>query len=235
MKKSSEKRSRSSSVRREDALRRLREKFDGEDEDFDPSEEPIITPLLKSADGGIPKIIEALRAHDDDDAREFISMYDSVSKEDRRLVTLEEIAYVAGIGSLRLGEIAQSAMILHGQLTTKLLLASNLHKVVARSLKEASTPKGIEDRKMMLTAGGILPSPKGTTIAIQNNNSSEGSKSKDIENSEAVYLDPGQRLRAIHEAVEQRRLPSPPSSPIRVGGTIDHMQLEAAEIVSERG
>jgi hypothetical protein len=221
--------------RREEALARLKNNFerDHDGETFDPSDQPIITPLLKSAEGGIPKILEALRAHDDDDARGFIDLYDSLSIPDRRYLSLEEIATAAGIGSLRLGEIAQSAMILHGQLTTKLLLASSINKVVKASIKQAVTARGVADREMMLKAGGVLPVPKGAQIAIQTNITPDKSETKQLESApEPVYLDSGQRLRMIHEAVEQRRLPAPKSDPVDVGGPLDKMQREAAEIIS---
>lgn len=224
---------------RDEALARLKEKFESENEGevFDTEGEPIITPLLKSADGGIPRILEALRAHDDDDARAFIALYDSLSKIDRKFLSLEEISVAAGIGSLRLGEIAQSAMILHGQLTSKLLLSSTLSKVVATSLEQAQKPRGIADREMMLKAGGVLPVPKGAQIAIQTNVTNERAETKQLpESAEPVYLDADQRLRAIHEAVEgnQRRLPAPKSEPVEIGGQIDRMQAQVAEVITHQ-
>src|SRR5271165_4695853 len=99
---------------REEALYRLKERYENENDGelFNPSMEPIITPLLKAADGGIDRILEALRAYDDDDAREFVELYDSLSGKDRQYLTLEEISVASGIGSLRLAEISQSAMIM---------------------------------------------------------------------------------------------------------------------------
>lgn len=221
---------------RTEALARLKARFESENdgEEFDATNEPTITPLLKSADGGIPRIIEALRAHDEEDARDFIEIYDSLTATDRKYLTLEEIAVASGIGSLRLGEVAQSAMILHGQLTTKLLLASSMSKVVAASLKEAVKPKGLVDREWMLKSGGILPVPKGAQIAIQTNVTREGAETKTLPVEDAVYLNAGQRLRMIHEAVEQRRLPAPPSDPVELGGALDKMQKEAAAVLAER-
>jgi hypothetical protein len=221
---------------RASALYRLKSKWEAENdgEQWESEKEPIITPLLKMVEGGIDRVMEALRAHDDDDARDFIDLYDSLSAKDKQYLTLEEISFAAGIGSLRLGEIANTALILHSKLTTSLLLASNLHRVVSASIKQAIKPSGLSDREWMLKAGGILPVPKGATIAIQTNVAGERAETKTIESETPQYLDPGQRLRMIHEAVESRRLPAPKSEPIELGGRIDHIQREAAEILVER-
>jgi hypothetical protein len=222
---------------REEALFRLKERFENENEGevFDPSGEPIITPLLKAADGGIERILEAMRAYDDDDARDFIELYDSLSGKDKQYLSLEEIAVASGIGSLRLAEIAQSAMIMHGQLTTKLLLASNMSKIVSTSIKQALTPKGLADREMMLKAGGIMPVPKGATIAIQNNIADGRSETKTLDAPTPSYLTASERLKAIHDAVEVRRLPVPPSPTIEKGGIIDALHHEVAETIKMSG
>ena len=230
-------RKRTSKEFREEALYRLKERFENENEGeiFDASGEPVITPLLKSADGGIERILEAMRAYDDDDAREFIELYDSLTKKDRQYLSLEEIAVASGIGSLRLAEIAQSAMIMHGQLTTKLLLASNMSKIVNTSIKQALTPKGLADREMMLKAGGVLPVPKGAQIAIQTNVSEGRSETKTIEGTVPTYLSSSERLKAIHDAVEVRRLPVPASPPIEKGGIIDVLHQNVAEVIRDTG
>jgi hypothetical protein len=216
---------------RAEAFNRLKQGYEAshEGETFDAEGEPVITPILKAAEGGIPRLLEALRAHDDDDARSFIERYDSLTATDRKHLSLEEIAVASGIGSLRLAEISLSASILHGQLTSKLILASAMPSIVQTSVKWAKTKRGLADREMMLKAGGVLPVPKGAQIAIQNNVAGE---TKETE-SEPMYLDPGQRLRMIHEAVEQRRLPAPPSEPISIDGRLSHLQDRTAEILVE--
>lgn len=226
-------RDKSPAVLRRDALKRLEVKWNGaEGEAFDSSGEPTVTPLLKAAEGGIPRIMEALRAHDDTDAREFVALYDSLSRDDLRHLTLEEIAYASRIGSLRLAEVATSAVILHGQMTSKLLLHSAIGAITRTSIKMAKREKGGFDREMMLKAGGVLPLPKGTQIAIQNNNGQAKESGSGAAEAEPQYLDAGERLRLIHEAVEPRRLPSPPSDPIDIGGRLSHMQDDVAEALS---
>ena len=232
-------------------MNRLRQRYENEHdgEVLDLEGEPTITPILKSAEGGIPRILEALRAHDDDDARSFIELYDSLTAVDRKHLTLEEVSAAAGIGSLRLAEVATSAMILHGQMEAKLCLASSMGKVVKSVVKAATDEipimatigeKSVQigktngDVKAMELFGKmtkLVPVPKG----VQVNFGPLSDKDQDESNTpEPIYLDPGQRLKAIHDAVEQRRLPAPPSEPVLIHGRLDNIQAEVAEILVER-
>ena len=65
-----------------EALVRLRRRWEKEheDEEWEPEKEPIITPMLKGVEGGIRHVLEALRAHDDDDAQAFIDAYDGLTR-----------------------------------------------------------------------------------------------------------------------------------------------------------
>lgn len=243
-------RDRSSAQMRKEALKRIEQFWSASHEDseekFSAAHEPIVTPMLEAADGGVAAVLEALRAHSDPDARQFIALYDSLSQKNRKLLTLEEIAYAAGIGSLRLAEVAVSAMILSGQAKAKLLIASSMHTVTRSIVKAATAEQPIFDRegevagytsgdtKAMEIFGrisGMVPTPKGANIIINNSPAPEKESPETIE-AEPVYLDSGERLRLIHEAVEQRRLPSPPSAPIDIGGRLDHMQADVAEVLS---
>lgn len=222
-------RTRSAVKYRREALTRLKERWGGDGE-FDPSGQPTVTPALQSAEGGLPHILEALRAHSDEDAREFIELYDSLTLRDRKYLTLEEVAYACGIGSLRLAEVATSAMILYGQMTSKIMLAAGLPGIVQTSVRLAKTDKGGFDREMMLKAGGVLPVPKGNTFVFPPREI-EDRGPKTIE-AEPEYLDAGERLRLIHDAVDPKRLPSPPSTPVDIGGRLAHIQDETAEVLA---
>jgi len=238
---------------RMEALNRLKQGYESahEGEVLNLEGQPIVTPILKSAEGGLPRILEALRAHDDPDAKSFILLYDSLTGNDRNHLTLEEIAVAAGIGSLRLAEVATSAMILYGQMEAKLLIASTMGKVTKSIVKAAvdevpitaynmqtgnnevvgRTNGDVKAMELFGKMSGLVPIPKGATIAIQTNLSSD--RSLPPQENEPIYLDPGQRLRMIHEAVGQRRLPAPPSESIAVGGRLERLQHETAVILDE--
>jgi hypothetical protein len=107
---------------------RLRERWeeDHEGEEWEAEDEPIISPMLASVEGGVKHVLDALRAYDDPDARAFLETMEECSSRDRKHLNLEAISFAAGIGSLRLAEIAQTAIFLYDGMKTKMLLASGL-------------------------------------------------------------------------------------------------------------
>ena len=247
------KRERTAKEYRAEAIRRLKQRFEKEHEGetFDASGEVTVTPLLKSAEGGIPRILDALRAHDNEDAGDFIELYDSLSGKDRQYLKLEEIAVAAGIGALRLWEVASSAMLLHGQREAQMFIASSMRKVLKATVKAATdqvpivagigedqvvvghTNGDVRAMELFGKMSGLVPTPKGATINFQNNVTTE-KDDDDAPSASPVWIDSSDRLKIIHEAVGQRRLPSPPASPLQVGGRLDQMQTEIVGILRER-
>ena len=165
------KRVQSDQAARSKALSRLENlwKMENEDGECEPESETSVTQMLCSVEGGMQHCIEALRVHDDEDARAFIEIWDRCTATDRKHLSVEEIAHACGIGSLRLAEITNTALFLYGNMQTQMMLAAGLPAVVAQSLKQAKTRKGYADREWMLKAGKILPIPKGAQTAIQIN------------------------------------------------------------------
>ncbi len=204
--------------------------------------------MLKGVEGGIRHVLEALRAHDDDDAQAFIELADSLSAGDRKHAPIEAIAFAAGIGSLRLAELAQTALFLYGTMKTKMLLSSAMPKVMKATIKAATdevpitadTMEGrivvghsngdIKAMEMFHKMSGLMPLPKGAQIAIQNN---FGDKEDDKPSGQG-WRAPEDRLREFHDMTEPKRLPSPPAPPVTLGGHFDRMQEETVEIMAER-
>jgi hypothetical protein len=233
---------------RKAAVRRLRERWeeDHDGEDWCPEKEPVVTPMLKAVEGGLAHVIKALQSHDDDEARTFVDEYYRVSVTDRKHLPIEAIAFAAGIGSLRLAELAQTALYLYASMETKMLISTSMPKVT-RSIVKAATDQvpitawnaiaGINevvghtngDVKAMDLFGrmsGIVPVPKGAQIAIQNNYGE-----RDEKPTTPMWRTPEERLREIQDATEPKRLPSPAAPPISIGGHIDHMQAQTVEIL----
>lgn len=214
--------------RRGEAIVRLRQRWqkEHEDEEWAADKEPVITPMFEAV--GIPRILNALRMHDEEDARAFIETYEQCNPTERERLPLEVIAFASGIGSLRLAEIANSALFLCGEMETNMLLAAHLPAIVAKSLKVAKTTKGVQDREFMLKAGKILPIAKGAQIAFVNNN---GEKQLEEAPRAPAWKEADERLREFHDMTEPKRLPSPEAVPMSIGGHIDHMQQETVEIL----
>ncbi len=193
---------------REKALTRLENlwKQDNEGGEWEPETEPIVTPMLRSVDGGVEHCIQALRAHDDEDARSFVEVWDRCTMTDRKHLCVEEIAHAAGVGSLRLAEVVQSALFLYGNMQTQMMLSAGLPQIVATSIKQAKMPKGYADREWMLKAGKILPIPKGSQTAIQIN-AGEAREEKESEGGHE-WKYPEDRTKAIMAVINPKQLES---------------------------
>lgn len=224
---------------------RLKEKWwEEDDEPWEPENEPIITPMLRSVSGGISRILECLRAYDDEDAKGFIGCYDSISPTDRKHLSPEAIAFAAGIGSLRLAELAQTALFLYASMQTKMLISGAMPKVTKAIIKAATdevpivayTPAGrlvvgktngdVKAMELFGRISGIAPVPKGAQIAIQNNYGEREEKS-----AAPAWRSAEERLREIQDATEPKRLPSPVTTPINIGGHIDRLQEDTVHII----
>jgi hypothetical protein len=200
---------RSPATLRKAALARLKVRWELErddDEEWNPEGEPVIEPMLRSVEGGLEFCIQALRAHDDDDAKAFLEVHDALSASDRKHLSVEAIAHAAGIGSLRLAEVTQTALFLYGNMQTQMMLAAGLPKIVATSIQQAKTKKGLADREWMLKAGKILPLPKGAQIAIQNNYPGERQEKEAPEIGGHVWKYPEDRLKEIVAVTTPKQL-----------------------------
>ena len=143
--------------KRDEALRRLGLKEDSE-------RLIVVTPQLAQAEGGLPQVLEALRASDDPDAVAFIAQYDSVSEDDLRRVSWEEISMSAGVEPKRLLEISVSALFEQQQTVASIIAATAHPLVVRKTVQMALTDGGKRDREMLHLAQGFLPTPKGSTV-----------------------------------------------------------------------
>jgi hypothetical protein len=238
--------------RKAEALSRLRERWEKENdgEKWEPEKEPNVSIMFKTVDGGISEVVNALRSHDDDDARAFIEAYDAANETDRKLLPVEAFAFVSGIGSLRLAEIAQTALFLYASMQTKMLISSSMVKVTKSIVKAATdevpitaynSDTGMQevvgktngDVKAMELFGrisGIAPVPKGAQIAIQNVYGKPEDEDRPVLH---AWKTPEERLREIQDMTEPKRLPSPAAPPITLGGHIDRMQEQTVEMLRE--
>lgn len=238
--------------RANEALARLRKRWEEEnpDEEWEADREPGVTSLLRSVDGGIPSVIEAIRSHDDDDAKAFVETWEAASRTDRKHLPIEAVAFASGIGSLRLAEIAQTALYLYASAQTKLLISSSMVKVTKSIVKAATdqvpitaldwetgqnkvvghTNGDVKAMEMFGRMSGILPVPKGAQIAIQNVYGKEDAPEKPAL---PGWRQPEDRLKEIYDMTEPRRLPSPATEPISIGGHIDRLQDQTVHILRD--
>jgi len=162
---------------------------------------PSVTEKIKAGVGSIDRAIQALREDDSEDALAFIQKYDSVSKSDKKFVTLEEIVTASGLTTRRFVEIVTGAIMEQCGDVTKMMVTVAQPEVVKATIKAAtdSVPivatVGNRQRVVGYTNGdtkamelfhkatGFLPMPKGavTNINLNQQNNTAQLSSKDDE------------------------------------------------------
>lgn len=146
---------------------------------------PIITPILKESEGGIPEVIECLRGSSDPIAQSFVAKYDTVAKSDlaNGRIRIEHVAVAAEIDTPDLLAIATKAIFTAKKTTSALKLASAHPKLVAKSIQMGLQDKGVRDREMMHSAIGFLPQSQNTTnfYKLKVQHLTPGSTEKEIE------------------------------------------------------
>lgn len=125
---------------------------------------PEIEGQFRNHQKGIPGVVEAMRAFDEEDAQAFVEKYDSLSKTDRARVTISEICVAAGIRPIDLLGTATKAVFQYSQTASSLISSSHHPKITQKTINMAMEDGGWRDREMIHTAQGYLPLPKGATI-----------------------------------------------------------------------
>ena len=127
---------------------------------------PQISYLLRRLDGGRLAAINLLRGSDNPDARRFLEVYDDAPATSRAHLPIEAFCIVACVLTYRLAGIVLEEAVRQGALCSALIVASNLPRIMKKTVGMALTDSGVEDRKIMLQATGFLPISKGSTTAI---------------------------------------------------------------------
>lgn len=160
---------------------------------------PQITHILaklsvggRGSASGIEKAIEFLRGADNDDARNWLAVYDVLPESARKLLPFEAFCLAANITTKRMLEVVTGACFEQSASTSALLAAASHPDVVGATVRNAKHYDGVADRKMLHQHAGFLPQPKNqTTIlgagAVQNNTQiTDNSKNLTIAASEVL-------------------------------------------------
>jgi hypothetical protein len=128
-----------------------------------------ITMATRYIEGGRATVlgyIQLAAMNGNDSAMLWWHAYEGLSKYEQSVVSYDDVCAASGISpKLILMAIAGAGFDANCDIAN--LLASHLHpRVVEASGKEAITPRGIEDRKLLMQHQGFIPVPKGTTINI---------------------------------------------------------------------
>ena len=136
-----------------------------------PRIQPLIRDLVKppSYELGWRQALEALRASEIEEARQFLNRYDdpTLPLYCRKFLPIEAFAIASGMSPLILWETIVRALT---RLNTYrgIALAAIAHpEIVETSIEQAKDPKGFRDREWQLKHAGFLPLPKGNVINVQ--------------------------------------------------------------------
>lgn len=127
---------------------------------------PQISHLLRRLDGGRSAAIALLRGSANPDARRFLEVYDDAPVTLRARLPIEAFCLAAGIPTYRMAGIVVEEAVRQGTMVSIVIAASNLPRIVRKTVEMALTNGGVRDREMLLQATGFLPLPRGSTIPI---------------------------------------------------------------------
>ncbi len=194
---------------------------------------PRIESKLKVLKGGVDQAIEALRTSEEPDAAKFLAFYDSLTEREKIDLKIEEVSVAADVPTRKLYGMISASLLEFEEDSRNLLIGLGMSKIVTKSMQMALRNDGVKDRENLLKAVGVIPLPKGVQVAVQRNNYVQNNVALPAPQPEQRYLDPGERLRSIQDAIGQHRLPSSVPPPATVGPVIEHMQQETAELIME--
>lgn len=146
--------------RRDELLRRL-------DIDIDAlNAQPQIAPLLKQC-GILPtRVIEVLRADQEEGSLAAVKVWDSLTPANRNLLGLEALAMASGITPRRLWELYCGATMSQSRDSLGVMIADALPSIMRVTIKDAKKAKGFLSREHIFKAARVLPTPKGSVINI---------------------------------------------------------------------
>lgn len=129
---------------------------------------PSITSILRAAEGGLKGCIKALRGDDDPDSLLFIAKYDSISSDDKRHLSVEEIAASVELTPRRLVGLVASALASQGEQATSIIVSSAKAKIVQATVDMALLPEGTKEKEMFHKHTRWLPEAKGLAVNVDN-------------------------------------------------------------------
>jgi hypothetical protein len=136
---------------------------------------PQISHLLKRLKSNLPGIwtrrhfIEMLKGSEEPDLKQFVSFYESCSKQLRKsAIPIEAICIAAKVDPSKLLGLAIAEANKQSYQLSSLIAAIKHPEIVARSASQALEPDYIDDRMAQLKHSGFIPIPKGSQINVYN-------------------------------------------------------------------
>lgn len=175
--------------------------------------QPQIQPLLKQC-GLLPaRIIEVLRADENDDSRSVVSVWDSMTRAERNILGMEAVAVAAGLTPRRLWEMYSGAAMVQSRESLGVMIAESLPAIMKVTIKEAKKVKGFSSREHIFKAARVLPTPKGSVINIGVPQQQEMSDGDDDDAPGGLLEASDDFLMKASRAMGAKALPAPSAEP----------------------
>jgi hypothetical protein len=120
--------------------------------------------LLRKAKLG-KTAMEYLRWSEDEQARQIVARFDSLNSTERKAVTIDYLIMAAGADVHHIWGVIQEELSRMGGLVSGLAASVNSLRVVKKTIENALTPGGHEDRKLFFQIAGSLPAPPKSGFA----------------------------------------------------------------------
>jgi hypothetical protein len=148
-------------------------------------------------------IYEYLRGSDDVDVQKLLEVYDKVDVREKDFLSFEEYCAAAGVSTVKVwGKLAE-VTVTQSDVTSGIMAAMAHPKVLKTTIDMAQTPGGHRERKLLHTASGFLPRPKGSQTNVTFNNANvtaqTGSAGTSLPPFDQDIRDLGERFQVVAE------------------------------------
>ncbi len=188
----------------------------------DLQKHPQISLVMRRAGISKQRMIEVLRADFSRDSLAIVEFYDSLTKTQQEILSVEAIALGARSNPRRMWELYCGANLSQSREVVSVMIAASLPEIMAKTIEDAMTEKGLSSREHIYKAARVFPSPKGNTTNIN-----LGPQSAELQESgeEKGYneLEPADEfLMRASKAMSQKML----GPPVEIDAEVEEMEME---------
>lgn len=159
-------------------------------------------------------VIDYLRGSSEDDARQWLAVWDTLSKTAQDALPLEAICIAATLTTKRLFELVSGAMFEQSAAESSLIAAVAHPQIVQATIDSALQPEGIEDRKMLHQHRNFLPVPKNNIVNVRGNQIIDNSQGKTLNINPPAVAD---TVRSLSDKFNARFLTAEPVAVLALG------------------
>jgi hypothetical protein len=130
----------------------------------------IFTDMFRCIVGGKKTFMEMARLAPllDPKLVAFVEEYDRFTSAEQLRIKLTDICVHHDIDPLHLMAVVGEAAMKYRDNAMILIAAINLPQIVKRSVEQALTPEGVDDRRMLFMHSNFIPTSKGTQVNVVN-------------------------------------------------------------------